>query len=145
MNTLSSFTMAHLELGLRIVAVAQIALAALSLCLPRILNWKPDIDRMSPLVRDVFAIHSWFIALTLVIWGVLTWVFAGEFAHAPTALSRWLCAVIGIFWGVRCILQWTHYSPSHWRGQAGRTVIHWTLFLGYAAWTAVYFIAAFRK
>jgi hypothetical protein len=145
MHTLWTFIIAHLELGLRIVAVAQIALAALSLCLPRILKWQPDIDRMPPLVREVFEIHSWFIALTLVIWGVLTWHFAPDFALAPYELARWLCAMIGVFWGVRSVLQWTHYSSSHWRGNPQRTVIHWTLFVGYAAWAAVYFIAAFRK
>ena len=145
MNTLWTFTIAHLELWLRIVAVAQIALAVLSLNLPRILKWQPDIDRMSLLVREVFEIHSWFIALTLVIWGVLTWRFAPDMALAPYEMARWLSAMIGVFWGVRCILQWTHYSASHWRGIPSRTVIHWTLFLGYAAWAAVYFVAAFRK
>ncbi len=145
MNILWSFTITHLELWLRIVAAAQLALAALSLCLPRILKWKPDIDRMSPLVRDVFEIHSWFIALTLVIWAVLTWKFAAEMAHSPTLMSRWLCSAIGIFWGVRCVLQWTHYDSAHWRGNPSRTVIHWTLFFGYAAWTTVYFLAAFQK
>jgi len=145
MNSLGSFTAAHLELWLRIIAVAQIVLAVLSLNLPRVLRWQPDIDRMSLLVREVFEIHSWFIALTLVIWGVLTWRFAPGFAVAPHEMARWLCAAIGIFWGIRCILQWTHYSSSHWRGNASRTWIHWTLFLGYAAWAAVYFIAAFRR
>lgn len=145
MNTLWNFVIVHLELWLRIVAVAQIALALLSLNLARILQWKPDIERMPLLVREVFEIHSWFIALTLVIWGVLTWHFAPEFALAPYELARWLCAMIGVFWGVRCILQWTHYSASHWRGNTRRTVIHWMLTFGYAAWAAVYFIAAFRK
>ena len=96
MNTLWNFTITHLELWLRIVAVAQVALAVLSLNLPRILQWQPDIDRMSLLVRQVFEIHAWFIALTLMIWGALTWRFAPEMAHAPTELSRWLCAAIGI-------------------------------------------------
>ncbi len=145
MNTIIQFSQQHLELWLRIVAVAQLALAALSLRLPRILKWQPDIDRMSPLVRDVFEIHSWFIALTLVIWAVLTWQFAPAMVHSPTQLSRWLSAAIGIFWGIRCVLQWSHYSPSHWRGNPQRTLIHWILFFGYAAWAAVYFMAAFRK
>ena len=145
MNPLVHFSLQHLELWLRIVAVAQFALAGLSLCLTRILNWKPDLDRMSPLVRDVFEIHSWFIALTLVIWAVLTWQFAPELVQAPTLLSRWLCACIGVFWGIRCVLQWAHYSPSHWRGNPRRTLIHWLLFLGYAAWSTVYFITASQK
>lgn len=145
MKNLLDFTYAHLDLLLRFVALLQLGLAVLSLFLPRILNWKPEMDRMSRLVRDVFEIHSWFITLTLVIWGVLTWRFAPEMAHAPTALTRWLCAAIGIFWGIRCVLQWTHYDPSHWRGIPSRTIIHWTLFFGYAAWATVYFMAAFVK
>jgi len=143
MKTLIDFAFAHLEALLRFVALLQLGLAALSLSLPRILKWEPDIKRMSLLVRDVFIIHSWFIALTLVIWGALTWRFAGEMASAPTALSRWLCAAIGLFWGIRCALQWLHYDSSHWRGQTGRTVIHWTVFIGYGAWAAVYAMAAF--
>ena len=145
MKTILDPLFTHLELLLRIVAAMQIGLAVLSLCLPRILDWKADIARMSLLVRQVFEIHSWFIALTLVIWGVLTWHFAPEMARAPTELSMWLCGAIGVFWGIRSVMQWTHYSASHWRGNPGRTVIHWLLFFGYSAWAVLYFITAFRK
>jgi len=144
MKAILDFGYAHLEGLLRLVALLQLGLAVLSLCLPRILNWKADIERMSLLVREVFEIHSWFIALTLVIWAVLTWQFAPEMVQHPTAMSRWLCGAIGIFWGIRCVLQWLHYSPAHWRGIPSRTVMHWTLFVGYAAWTAVYAAAAFN-
>ncbi len=136
------FAYAHLELFLRIVAVAQLALVVLNCFLPRIMHWKADIERMSPLVRDVFVIHAWFISITLTVWGVLTWRFAPEMVHAPTELSRWLCGAIGIFWAIRCVLQWLHYSPSHWRGNPGRTVIHWMLFIGYGLWATTYFMAA---
>jgi hypothetical protein len=142
MNLPIHFSPDHLETFLRVIAVAQIALAALSLSLSQILHWKPEIDRMPLLLREVFEIHTWFIALTLVIWGVLTWSFSGEMTQAPTPLSRWLCGAIGFFWGLRSVLQWTHYSPSHWRGNPSRTAIHWLLFLGYAAWAAVYGFAA---
>jgi len=42
-------------------------------------------------------------------------------------------------------MQWFYYSASHWRGDTGRTVIHWALFLGYAGFAAVYFAAAFWR
>ena len=144
MKTILDFAFTHLAELLRFVAALQLGLAVLSFFLPRLMNWKDDIARMSPLVRDVFKIHSWFISITLVIWGVLTWRFGDEMAHAPTTMSRWLCAAIGLFWGIRCVLQWTHYDSSHWRGIPSRTVMHWTLFIGYAAWTTVYFMAAFQ-
>lgn len=38
---------------------------------------------------------------------------------------------------LRAIMQWTHCSREPWRGQAGRTVIHWLLFLGHGAWSVV--------
>ncbi|TLD72616.1 hypothetical protein FEM03_00635 [Phragmitibacter flavus] len=131
----------NLDLLLRFVALLQLALAVLNLFIARILNWKPEVDAMSPLVRDVFIIHGWFITITVAMFGILTWRFAPEMAHAPTELSRWLCAAIGIFWGIRCVLQWLHYSPAHWQGKPGRTFIHWLLFVGYFAWTTVYFFA----
>jgi hypothetical protein len=142
MKALLDFAYGNLELFLRIIAVAQIGLAVLSFFLPRILDWKADIARMSLLVREVFEIHSWFISLTLATWGVLTWRFAHEMAHAPTGLSRWLCGAIALFWGIRCVLQWLHYSPAHWRGIPSRTVIHWACFVGYGLWAAVYAMAA---
>jgi len=139
-----NLVLTHLDDLLRFVAALQLALAVLNLFIGRILNWKAEVAAMSPLVKDVFIIHGWFISITLAIFGVLTWQFADRMAEQPDDLSRWLCGSIGLFWGIRCVLQWLHYSPAHWKGNAGRTVIHWLLFVGYAAWATVYFIAAFR-
>lgn len=144
MKTTLDLAFNHLETLLRFVALLQFGLAILSLLLPRILDWKPDIARMPLLIRQVFEIHGWFIAITLVIWAVLTWRFAPEMANVPTELTRWLCAAIGLFWGVRCVMQWTHYSAAHWWGIPSRTVIHFVLTFGYGAWATVYFMAAFQ-
>lgn len=59
-------------------------------------------------------------------------------------MTRWLCGAIGLFWGIRCVLQWLHYSAVHWRGLPVRTFIHWAVFLGYGAWSTAYFLAAFQ-
>ena len=145
MTTLLDFAYGNLELFLRIIAVAQMGLAVLSFFLPRILHWEADINRMSLLVREVFEIHAWFISLTLLIWGGLTWRFAPEMAKAPTELARWVCGAIAVFWGIRCVLQWLHYSAAHWKGIPSRTVIHWTCFLGYGLWAGVYAMVTFAK
>lgn len=135
----------QIELGLRAAAIAQLAIAALNLFLIRIMKWQPDLERMPLLVREVFRIHCLFISLTLCIFGVLTWRFAGEMAAAANPIGLWLAIGIGIFWFVRSIMQWSHYSSSHWRGDAARTVIHFVLFFGYGAFAAVYFAAAFWR
>jgi hypothetical protein len=134
-----------LELALRTAAIAQFAVAILNLFLIRIMKWKLDLNRAPLLIREVFRIHVVFISITLSIFAVLTWRFAHEIVIATTPLAIWLAGAIGFFWLVRSAMQWTHYSASHWRGNIGRTLIHWTLFLGYGAIAVVYFAAAFCR
>src|SRR6266516_4701370 len=134
-----------LDLALRAVALAQFAVAILNLFLIRIMKWKPDLERAPLIIRDVFRIHVVFISITLSIFGALTWRFATEIANAVNPLAVWLAGGIGLFWLVRSAMQWLHYSASHWRGDALRTVIHWALFLGYGAMATVYLAAAFWR
>jgi hypothetical protein len=134
-----------LETALRAAALAQFAVAILNLFLIRIMKWKPDLARAPILLREVFRIHVVFISITLSIFALLTWRFAHEIAIATTPLAIWLAGAIGFFWLVRSAMQWTHYSASHWRGNTGRTLIHWTLFFGYGAMAVVYLAAAFSK
>ena len=131
-----------LELGLRIAAVTQLGVAVLNLFLIRIMNWGRDLARAPLLIREVFHIHVQFISITLAIFGVLTWRFAHELANAITPMAIWLALGIAVFWAARSAMQWLHYSAEHWRGNPGRTAIHWALFLGYGAMAATYAVAA---
>ena len=134
----------NLELLLRLAALAQLGVVLLNLFLVRLMNWRPDLEAMSLLIREVFQIHIYFISITLAIFGVLTWRFAADIATAAHPLCVWLAMGIGIFWVIRSVMQWSHYSSVHWRGDRVRTLIHWMLFLGYGAFATVYFTAATR-
>ena len=134
----------HLELGLRVAAGAQLFVAVLNLFLIRIMKWKPDLERAPLLIREVFEIHCYFISITLAIFGLITWRFAPDFAAGATPLCAWLATGIGLFWAVRSIMQWSHYSAKHWRGDFTRTTIQFVLFLGYGALAATYFTAAWH-
>jgi hypothetical protein len=109
------------------------------------MKWKPDLDRTPLLIREVFRIHVFFISITLSIFALITWQFAPEIVRATSPLATWLAAGIGVFWLVRSVMQWSHYSTSHWRGDPLRTAIHWMLFLGYGTTAIVYFAAAFGR
>jgi hypothetical protein len=132
----------QLELLLRVAALAQLGVAILNLFLIRIMKWERDLSSAPLLIREVFQIHTYFISGTLTIFGTLTWRFAGDLATGAHPLCVWLAIGIGCFWSIRSVMQWSHYSAVHWRGDPLRTLIHWTLFLGYGAFAAVYFIAA---
>ncbi len=134
----------HLEFFLRSAALAQLGVAVLNLFLVRLMKWEGDLVSAPLLIREVFQIHIYFISITLGIFGALTWRFAGELATASSPLCIWLAIGIGVFWAVRSVMQWSHYSTVHWRGDKVRTAIHWMLFFGYGAFAAVYFTAAGR-
>jgi hypothetical protein len=99
---------------------------------------------MSLLVREVFRVHAWFISVTLAIFGVLTWRFAGDMATGTQAIGQWLCIGIAAFWAIRTVLQVTYYSSSHWRGQLGRTIAHIALLLCYGGMSLTYCWAGFH-
>jgi len=134
----------NLELFVRFAALAQLGVALLNLFLIRIMKWRTDLDAMPLLLREVFQIHLYFISITLAIFGTLSWRFASELATAAHPFFVWLAIGIGAFWAIRSMMQWTHYSAVHWQTDRLRTVIHWTLFVGYGAFAAVYFTAASR-
>ena len=134
----------NLEFFLRFAAFAQLGVAVLNLFLVRIMKWERDLVSAPLLIREVFQIHVYFISITLAIFGALTWRFAAEIATAAQPLCVWLALGIGAFWATRSVMQWSHYSAVHWRGDRLRTLIHWMLFLGYGAFAAVYFAAAGR-
>jgi hypothetical protein len=141
MNSLRS----HLDFFLRAAALVQFAVAILNLGLIRIMKWKPDLERMPLLIREVFQIHCFFISLTLFIFAALTWRFAADMARAAHPLCVWLAVAIGAFWLIRSLMQWTHYSSNHWRGDPLRTAGHWLLFIGYGGLASVYLISVFWR
>ena len=128
---------------LPIAAVTQLAIAVMNLFLVRLLKWRDELARMPLLLREVFQVHAWFISVTLAIFAAMTWRFAALMAGGADPVCRWLAAGIGLFWGIRAVLQLTYYSSTHWRGQPRRLVAHLALLLVYGGFAALYLWTAF--
>lgn len=131
----------HLAELIKAVAVVQMIVAILNLNLIRFLRWREDLARAPLLLRQVIQVHLWFISLTLAIFAVLSWRFATGMANASDETATWLSGGIGMFWGIRAILQMIYYSGEHWRGRVGPTVVHVVLLLLYVSMSCVYFVA----
>lgn len=130
---------------LKAAASIQIGVGILNLFLTRILDWNQVLRNMPLLLREVFHVHTWFISVTLGIFGILTWRFNAEIALGSQPIAKWFAAGIGVFWAIRTALQVFYYSSSHWRGQARRTLVHIMLLLMYGYMAAVYLYSAFRN
>jgi len=137
MNTFDGLQVALIAAG-----AGQIGIAVINLFLVRLMRWEEDLARMSLLVREVFWIHGWFISAMLTLFGILTLRFAAEMSAGENPVLQWLAGAIGIFWALRAVLQVTHYSPSHWRGQPGRTLIHILILIIYPGFALAYGLAA---
>lgn len=132
----------YIEIALLAAAFGQACVAVLNLNLPRIMAWKPDLEKLPLLLREVFYIHTLFISITLGIFAMVTARFAHEIAYGAEPVYRWLAGAIGVFWGIRAILQVAYYSSSHWRGIPSRTLVHIALLATYGSWAGLYLFAA---
>lgn len=125
------------EWHLRIAGALQIALALLHLTFPRRFQWKEELARLSPLNRQIFQVHTFFICVVLVLIGTLS-LLAPETLLEPTRLSRLVLGGFATFWGLRVLCQWFVYDASLWRGQTFNTVMHALFSLLWLYLTAVY-------
>jgi hypothetical protein len=135
----------HLHIPLRLAAFGQLIIAGLGPWVATLLNWHADMAKLPLLLREVFWVHTWFIALTCGIFAAITWRFARDIAAAVHPMMRWWSAAIALFWTIRVTMQWTYYSAEHWVGKGPETAVHWTLFFGYGAFAITYWLAALRK
>lgn len=72
--------------------------------------------------RQMMYVHLFFIALAVVLNGVLCLTSAEELL--TTSLGRRICLGIGLFWTLRLYVQFFVYSSELWKGKAFETSMH---------------------
>ena len=125
---------------LRIVGGTLIVLAVAHLYFARHLNWRAEAQRLSPVNRQIFHVHTFFICMILVLTGVLALAFP-ETLTARSALARLVLTGHVIFWGTRLLFQWFVYDASHWRGNRLNTMAHVLFTLLWLYFTLTYALA----
>ena len=93
----------------------QLVVAALNLALPRTLDYRRNLPRLEPVVRQVFVVHSAYIVLVLLIFGGLCVLFAGELVSGAP-IGRYLMGCLSLFWALRIGFQLAYYD-RRWRRQ----------------------------
>ena len=131
------------EWHLRLAGALQIILALLHLAFPRRIHWKEELARLSPLNRQIFHVHTFFVCVVLVMIGALS-LLAPETLLEPSRLSRLVLGGFATFWGLRLFCQWFVYDAALWRGQAFNTTMHVLCSLLWLYLTVVY-VGAMRS
>jgi hypothetical protein len=97
--------------ALWIAGFVQLAIALANFVLPRKLNYRENLARVAPMVRQIFIVHSGYIACSVVLFAAITFGFAPELAGGR-GLGRFLAASIAVFWACRVPLQVFYYDSE---------------------------------
>ena len=109
-------------LHIKITGLLLIALALIHVIFPKYFKWDAELKSLSLINRQMMTIHTFFIAFTVFLMGVLCLTSANELIE--TNLGRKIALGLGIFWTVRLIIQFFGYSKDLWKGKKMETFVH---------------------
>jgi len=130
-----------IELQLKIVGTLLVLLGVAHCYFPKRFGWKDELARLSLLNRQIFLVHTFFIALTLVLMGSITALYAKALLE-PSPVNRAILACAAIFWACRLFVQFFVYDSKLWKGNAFNTWMHVLFSCFWIYLVATYSIAA---
>lgn len=127
-----------MQLQFKLIGVILILLALIHVFFPKRFEWKKECEGLSLLNRQMMYVHTFFLALTVFLMGVLCLTSAQELIG--TSLGRKVTLGFGIFWIARLYVQFFVYSPELWKGKKSETIIHifFALMWGYFSYVFLY-------
>jgi hypothetical protein len=94
-----------------LAGVGQLALAAGSLALPRLLGWREETAKLRPLTGQVFWTYAAYIWATNVCFGALS-AFSPDWLLDRSPLARAVAGYITAYWGARVLVQFFYFDRS---------------------------------
>ena len=111
-----------MEVHYKITGNLLILLALLHLAFPKYFNWSKELAPLSLINRQMMYVHTLFIALILLLMGLLCLTSVSELIS--TSLGKKVTFGLGFFWLIRLLVQLFIYSTKLWRGKTLETFIH---------------------
>jgi hypothetical protein len=111
-----------MELHLKFIGILLIILSFIHIVFPRYFKWKSEFSSVSLINRQVMYVHTFFIALIVLLMGLLCLVYPLELIN--TRLGNGIIFGLFIFWNTRMWIQFFGYSSELWRGKKLETFIH---------------------
>jgi len=96
---------------LRAAGFVHIAIAAANFILPKKLDYRENLGRVSPIIRQVFVVHSVYIVGVLLLFATLSIRFGSELADGK-GIGHFLVTAIALFWLCRLPLQLFYYDEA---------------------------------
>lgn len=110
------------DLHLKIIGILLILLSILHLAFPKYFSWKEELKGLSLVNRQMMYIHTFFIALVVLLMGMLCCLFSAELVGS--SFGKHISLGMGLFWTARLYIQFFGYSSKLWKGKKFETTIH---------------------
>lgn len=111
-----------MEIHFKIIGALLLLLAVVHVIFPRYFNWTEELKSLSLVNRQMMTVHTFFIALTVFLMGLLC--FTSAKALIETELGKIISFGLGVFWTIRLFVQFFGYSPKLWKGKKFETIVH---------------------
>lgn len=111
-----------MEFHLKIIGPLLVMLGLVHVIFPRYFKWKNELHNLSLINRQVMMVHTFFIALTVLLMGLLCFISSSDLVNSH--LGRTVCLGFAVFWMCRLLIQLFGYSSKLWKGKAFETTIH---------------------
>ena len=136
-----------MKLQLELIGALLVVLALLHAAFARYFDWRREFAVVSLINRQMMYVHTFFVALVVLLMGLLCLTSAAELVGTP--LGRRVALGLSVFWLARLLIQFFGYSASLWRGKRFETAIHilfsllWTyvsgvLLLAGLGWSSIF-------
>jgi hypothetical protein len=111
-----------MQIHLKIIGLLLMALGLIHIFFPKYFNWDKELKSLSLINRQMMTVHTFFIAFTVFLMGLLCLTSANELVE--TVLGKKIALGFGIFWTVRLFIQFFGYSTELWKGKNFETTMH---------------------
>lgn len=111
-----------MEIHLKIIGILLMFLACIHVIFPKYFDWKKNLAPLTLVNRQMMIVHTFFIALTVFLMGLLCVTSYTQIIE--TELGKKIALGLGIFWGIRLVIQFFGYSSKLWKGKAFETIMH---------------------
>jgi hypothetical protein len=97
---------------IQLSGLAQLALAIGSLLVPKVLNWRAELVKVQPLIKQMFWTYAAYIFVINICFGVLS-IFAYRDISNGSNLATLVTGFIAAYWISRVLIQFLYFDRSN--------------------------------
>jgi len=100
-----------LQFFIRLAGIGQITLAIGSLVIPKILHWQQELDKVRPLIKQMFWTYAAYILVINLCFGLVS-LFAYRDLTNGSMLATLIDGFIAVYWISRVLIQFLYFDRS---------------------------------